>query len=311
MVPTADLAAAASATYGGWFHAALVGVPCPMVLVDVKSTYPRMFSLLGLTAVYACEHFTSVERAPEELRVLLRDTGGWLDRRVWRDWSMTFVVLRPAGEMLPASIEWDATYSLTVAPLHLHGDEGCWSWLDLCSAVLHGADPEAIDVVRVFTILPVGTQPGLRPLRLPTGRMVDLTREDLGQVLIEERARADASGSVWLVNLLKGVGNALCYGMPARADVNVGGSHAETVGYAPDGTQLTPSTRFPERPGPHQCLPAAAAVCAAGRLIMTLAQHAVGKRGGVVAAVHADSLAVPCSPTGGRMTLPDGTPLQL
>ncbi|HLM21087.1 MAG TPA: hypothetical protein VK390_06125 [Propionibacteriaceae bacterium] len=313
MVPTADLAAAASTSHGGWFHAALVGVACPMVLVDVTSTYPKMFSLLGLSRVYACERFISIQRTPEQLRVLLRDTASWLDRQVWRDWAMTFVVLRPNGEVLPASVDWDGdgSVSLTVAPLYLHGDVGCWSWLDLCTAVLDGADPEALDLVRVFTLLPVGTQPGLRPLRLPTGRMVDLSSEDLGQVLIEERARASVSGPLWLVNVLKSVSNALCYGLLARADVTISGSPVETVGHAPDGTPLTTITRFPERPGPHQFLPAAASVCAAARLIMALAQHAIGKRGGVVAAVHADSLAVPCSSRGGSTALPDGTPLQL
>jgi hypothetical protein len=311
MVPTADLAAAASATYGGRFHAGLVGVACPMVLLDVKSTYPRMFSLLGLTKVYSCDQFDTVERAPDELRNLLRDRGSWLDRQVWRDWSMTFVVLRPNGHVLPASIEWDGGYTLTVAPLNLHGGEGCWSWLDVCAAVVDGADPDALQLVRVFTILPVGTQPGLAPLRLPTGRLVDLAADDLGQVLIDERTRISENGPGWLAGLLKSMGNALCYGMLARADVTTSPMAVDTVGYGPDGATLTTATRFSERPGPHQFLPAAATVCAAARLIMALAQHAIHARSGVVAAIHADSLAVPCSSTGGWAALPDGTPLRL
>lgn len=304
MVPTSDLAAATSATYGGRFEAGLVGVACEMAQADIASNYATVFTLLGLTAVYACDRFDVVDCDPGEFRALLRDTASWYDPATWRRWGMTSVVLRPHGEPLPVATNWGATFGLSVTPLDLRGGTGCWAWPDVLAAVAEGADPDRIELIRVFTILPVGTQPGLQPLRLPTGRLVDLTREDLGQVLIAERARIKHTGPAWLGALLKAVANALCYGGLARTDPRSFTDTVTTVAYGPSGQRLATSTRTPETPGPHQFLPAAAAVCAGARLLIAMIRRDVGDAHGVVAAVHADSFTVPCSIGGGWLTVP-------
>ena len=295
MIPATDLGVSTSATFGGLFQARMVGVAAAMVLVDIASTYPTMFSLLALTAVYACERFEVIERHPAELRAFLTDPAAVWDRTAWAGWGMTFAVIRPRGELLPSSSDCGYGFAMRVAPLYLNGGSACFHWADLTAAVARGADPASLDIVRVFTFRPVGVQPGLRPLRLPTGRTVDLTREDLGAVLIEERAHVKVQGPGWLLGLLKAVANALTYGLLARADTSTLADAVTAMAYGPSGELLTAATRQIETPGPHAFLPAAAAVSAAARLILALVGTAITDAGGTVAAVHADSLTVVCT----------------
>jgi hypothetical protein len=295
MIPPTDLGVATSATFGGLFQARLVGLAAPMVLIDIASTYPTMFSLLNLTPVYACARFEVVERDIAELRAFLADPAAVWDRTTWAGWGMTFAVIRPRGEPLPSSADSGYGFAMRVAPLHLHGGSACFHWADLTAAVARGADPAAVDIVGVFTFVPVGVQPGLGPLRLPTGRTVDLTCEDLGAVLIEERAHVKAHGPRWLLGLLKAVANALTYGLLARADASTLTNAVTAMAYGPSGELLTVVTRQAETPGPHAFLPAAAAVSAAARLVLALVERAITDAGGTVAAVHADSLTVLCT----------------
>lgn len=293
-IPVADLGAAASATFGGLFRANVVGVVAPMVLIDIASTYPTMFSLLDLTPVYACERVESVDRDPEDLRALLRDVAVLWRPETWATWGLTFAVIRPHGQRLPASVGTGHGFAMTVADLDLSGGTACFHWADLAAAVIGGAAPDGFDIVRVFTLRPVGVQAGLKPLRLPTGREIDLTGEDLGAALIAERACVASTGPRWLEGLLKAVANALTYGLLSRADAVVKPQLVDTFAYGPNGERLTARTRRPEKPGPHAFLPAAAAVSAGARLILAMAEHEIAASGGTVAAVHADSLTVVC-----------------
>jgi hypothetical protein len=305
MISARDLGAAASATFGGLFRAYLVGVTTPAVVVDIVSTYPTMFSLLGLTAVYACQRFDSIEGDPDELRDMLSDPECWWERATWARWGLTFVVIRPHGEWLPSRAEFGGGSSMTVAPLDLAGGTACFHWADLVAAVRRGADPAWFEVVRVFTLSPVGVQPGLGPVRLPTGRLVDLAGEDLGAAVIQERQRAQLAGPPWLAGLMKAVGSAVTYGLLARTDVRQLPKPTNALAHGPGGEALTVTTRSPERQGPHAFLPAAAAVAAAGRLILAMAEGEVTRAGWVVAAVHADSLTIawPPTPAGQRAEL--------
>jgi hypothetical protein len=294
-IPVGDLGAAASATFGGLFRANVVGVVAPMVLIDIASTYPTMFSLLDLTPVCACERIDSVDRDPDELRALLRDVAALWRRETWATWGLTFAVIRPCGQSLPASVDTGHGFAMSVADLDLSGGTACFHWADLAAAVLGGTAPDGFDIVHVFALRPVGVQAELGPLRLPSGRNVDLTREDLGAALIAERGCVAGTGPRWLEGLLKAVANALTYGLLSRADASVASRLIDTIAHGPSGEPLSTRTRRPERPGPHAFLPAAAAVSAGARLILAMAEHEIAASGGTVVAVHADSLTVVCS----------------
>lgn len=306
-VPARNLGAAASASFGGWFECRLPGVALPMALVDVRKTYASVFSLLGLTGVYGGGTIRSVERDSGELLGLLTAVaaGGeqlW-DPATWSSWGLTFVTLRPHGEVLPTQVQ-DPTggWRTAVAPLDLAGGSATFHWADVAAAVIAGANSAALGIERVFSLTPSGHQDHLTPLRLPTGRLVDLQTEDLGAVLAAEANRSDLPR--WQSGLAKAVGNALTFGVLARADRKSTPTPVEVTAVGPGGEQLVTSTRHPEVPGPHTFLPASAAVCAGARLLMRLAHALVEAAGGAVVATHADSLAIPCSVAGGWAEVP-------
>lgn len=301
-----DLGAAASACFGGRFSAAAVGISMPLVLRDVRSTYASVASLLDIGRVYSCRSFRCMEQA--ELRGLLANVAADGDRmcnpETWHRQGLTFVTLRPHGEALPCSVELrQGEWRTLVAPLDLAGGEATFHWCDVAGAIAEGADPAALDIVRVFELRPVGRQLGLGRLRLPTGREIDLGTEDLGAVLVAERRRVKTEGPAWRDGLAKSVGNALCYGNLARHDAKAAGRR-ESTAVGPAGERLAAYTRRAEQPGPHAFLPAAAAVCAGARLVLALVRRDVVGAGSEVVAMHADSIAVPGSGGGGWVDCP-------
>ena len=313
-VPAADLGAAASSMFGGRFEAPIVGVPMPMELRDIRSTYAAIGALLNIGAVYACRQLDSIALDTAQIRHVLQQAADDHPRmwspELWRQLGLTFITIRPHGEVLPSTSQSRrGRWRTTVAPLDLAGGEATFHWCDIAAAVAAGAVPADMDIVRSFRLRPQGIQPGLRPLRLPTGRMVDLATDDLAAVTVHERHAALVARSR-RAGLVKAVGNAHMFGNLARHDRKTTSGAVETAAVGPAGERLTRRTRHPERPGPHAFLPAAAAVCAGARFALALARRNIVAAGSDIAAMHADSIAVPCSADGGRALCPeaaDGT----
>lgn len=330
-VPLADLGAAASANFGGRAEARLVGVPIPATLVDITSTYPAVFSLLGLGGIFTAEHFETHTFAPDEigrLRDLLADVaaGGqriWT-RTTWREQGLTFAVVRPRGEPLPCAAEFPTPgappespggWRTRVGPLDLTGGTACYYVADLLAAVCEDPAAAGIEIVRCFRFLPLGipdslrTAGGLHPVRLPSGRNVDPIRDDIGVALVGERSRLKAaaragSAPEWKVRLTKAVSNALTYGVLARSDVHASPDVVEVVAVGPDGDTFPVRTNRPETPGPFAFLPGAAAVTAGCRLVVALFARELRSIGSWPVAIHTDSVTVPYRPEGGTVEVP-------
>jgi hypothetical protein len=306
-------AAGAGAFHGPRFEAQLRGVASPMVVADTASTYPSVWSALDLTAYFACDHVED-EDVTDELRAFLLspDLTDQLHRReVWRRFGATFGVVRPTGEHLPVQVRWQLDrVGGTVAPFDLAGGTLPFAWCDLAAAVLEGGT--APKVVRAFRLVPVGIQSGLRPLRLPTGTLVDLARDDLGEALVRERTRVRKDLTLpdherrRLLGLLKLYANALTFGVLARHDRKSLTRPVDQIGLGPDSAVLTVSTRHPEQPGPDAFLPVAAMVTSGCRLVVAMARRALLDAGDSVAHIAADAVAVPASPGGGLHPCPRG-----
>ena len=279
-VSAEQLSAAASASFGGLFTARHIGVAAGVAALDITATYPTMFSLLGLTGVYARPRIEQVPVDVADVVALLEEPESWWDPWVWRDWGMTFVQIRPNGAVLPVTADVGAGFRMQVTPLHLHGGTTWRHWADLAGAVARGVEVDQLGIVDAFRLVPMGATEGLRPLQLPTGRLVNLAIEDLGRVLVTERAALRGDASQWRERLLKGLGSALTFGLLARHDTR----RDEETG------------RVVEVPGPHTFLPASAAVQAGARLVLALAETRLTAAGAVVLAVHADSVTLSGTP---------------
>ncbi|MHB8457219.1 MAG: hypothetical protein ACYDBS_05965, partial [Acidimicrobiales bacterium] len=181
-----------------------------------------------------------------------------------------------------------------------------------------------------------------KPIRLPSGRELDLTAPgaDYGAAHIEERLLAKAIPDPVLRQrrepLAKALGVTGCWGIFARADhrdaprpvveettAEAGKSRkrrrypatATVEAIGPNGEALAQETSTPEEAGPLTLPHIAAAVPAANRAIGAMVRYDIEVGlGGTIAAVATDSFAVPATPEarliacpGGAHRLPDGS----
>jgi hypothetical protein len=288
-----------------------VGLALPCDLVDIDSQYPSTVSALGLTASPGCARITSVD-CTDEVRALLSRPGlldACYDLEAWRAFALTFARIRPRGDVLPATVEWRPGFiGATVAPLDMAGASLPFHLCDLVASVL--ATGQAPEIVEAWRLVPEGVADGLRPIRLPGGVRLDLTREgaDLGAALKEAKARAKVDPRHWLGAASKGIAVAMSFGNLARVDPD-----SDAIILGPDGERLVCGGNG-EKPGPLGFLPMAAAVTAGGRLLIAMAKRAIEDLGGSVAAIHTDSVLVPADDVahlvacpGGPHRLDDGT----
>jgi hypothetical protein len=324
-LPPEAVGAAAASFHGGLAQALLVGLATEMTLADLNWTYPAMLSLLGLTPHIGADHFESVPVDVAEVEGLF-ETDGLRDRLDDRDFYLSignlFVVVEPHGEAdLPCQLEvGGGRYRFVVAPLDLSGGTIPVHACHLIGPGLAGHLPK---IVSAFRVEPRGTAPGLGPLRLPSGVTVDLTTDDYGEALIDERQRAEAIDDPLLrerrVALAKSLSVSGGWGVFARVDrqrpksvesVRTGKDgkerpvrlypRTETVlAYGPNGEELSIETERPDVPGPFTLWHLAAAIPAACTAEIAIARHDIeALAGGTVAIVATDSIAVPVSGDG-------------
>ena len=299
MLPTRLLGAAASAFYGGWSTAAVLHTPSPAVLVDMSGAYSWGFGTEGLQALRIASNVTT-RKVTEELwdfgpidrNDLLGEGHPFAGR-------MILVRLRPHGTMLPVKPVRRGEARLVIAPVDLDGGTAWWWFTDVLAGVaLGGTWPTRGDVVEAVEFVPGESQEHLRPVRLPTGRMVDLIREDLALATREERrlVRGDASRPEWertqLDGQLRMVGSTWCFGNLARIDREriTKPVIEEVVG--PLGGLLRIKTRHPEHPGPQFDLMLAGAVTSRVRLAMAQTIAHLEHRGGSWLHAATDSLLI-------------------
>ncbi len=216
-------------------------------------------------------------------------------RPAWSRWGLTFAAVRPRNDPLPAKARYNPgadEHLLAANPLDFDGT--LWfHWADLAAAVVAtGRVPELVDAI---TFVPVGTQDGLRPIRIRSGRRIDLAQgDDLFVTLVAERDRAKRAAGRGsreqsrVAEVLKLVIEAVAFGQLARFDPPTSPTGGTVCG--PWGPLRT---RTPlERAGPWCWPPAAAGVCAGARLLLALARTEVEDCGATPVGFDTDAVAV-------------------
>lgn len=292
--------AAASAFYGGRHEARMVHVRFPAVLSDLSSTYPRVFSALGLGSVLAASGVVEVD-VTGEVRYLLASVDiidRCFDRATWHAMGVTLVKVRACGDVLPLRVGG----AVNVTSLDLRGEGAWWHWADVAaSLVATGRTPEVIEAVR---LVPGLAPEGLAPVVLPSGATVDLATDDVALALVAERARIAADHALSpmarkrLVGMVKMAANMVSSGNLSRIDrqrvaqTDHGRPVTDTV-LGPEGERVTTvATGHRERPGPWCSLLMAGAVTAGARLVVALAMAGIEAEGGTWAHVAGDSLLI-------------------
>lgn len=299
------LALAAASLLGGDTSARLVHQLLPCLLVDRSGDFARCFSATGWQRAWTCDAIPVEDVDP-----------AWVEGQVatlepdLAALGQVFCLVRMRGEHMPARVEVrKGQFVVHLGPVTFDGPWPCHA-LDLCTSWAScGLVPE---VVSAFRFVFVGEQPGLAPLMLPTGRQVDLYREDVGLAVLKERARVRADSSLpdherkRVTGLLKLFGNGLTFGLPARVDRH---DLAEPVSVRVanfDGTWRETCTDRPEVPARWTFLPMAAAVAACSRFLSARFQARVGALGGSWLCTAVDSVAVVAAPDEAKVDVVGG-----
>jgi hypothetical protein len=292
-----------------------------------------MLSLLRLTPHLSADHFEVVPADVAEVEDFfhadeLRDR---VDARAfYYSIGNLIVIVEPHGEAdVPCQREVDGgRYRFVLAPLDLSGGTVP---LHACHLIGPGLAGQLPRIVSAFRVVPVGTASDLEPLRLPSGAVVDLTTDDYGRALIEERQKAEAIRDPLIrerrVALAKSLSVSGGWGVFARVDrqrpspvesmrtsqdgkerrIRVYPRTETVLAYALSGDELSIETERPDVPGPFTLWHLAAAIPAACTAEIAIARHDIEELyGGTVAVVATDSIGVPVSQDGGLVPCPGG-----
>ena len=273
--------------------------PLPCLFYDYSSLYAVVAALQGADRLLKADRLTVEEEdAAAVLAELMAVTvDDLLDPQVHAGLAYRFVEVAPDGAWLPHRVPADKHWKMQVS--ELDADRPLtYPAIDLLRALQEtGVVPR---IVRAWRVIPQGRQKGLRPVRLPSGRIV-APSEDLLFALAEERL----AGGSW--RGAKPCANICCSGLYSQLDDSERtGKVLQHIHFA-DGRSQDEYGSDLEEPGRWYLPPLAASITAGARLMLHLARQLIQRAGGTVAYVDTDSLAIVATPTGGLIPCPGGT----
>lgn len=300
------LGASMVAFYGGRAECRIRCTPVPIVLVDFLSNYATICCLIGAWEYLTRERIDTVEVDPAEI-------DAWLgkltleqlyDPATWGGLNVLCWVAPGDRNILPVRGRYDPTgQSDSISVTHITLSEPVpWMLADLAASKILTGNPARI--VRAVRFQPAGEQlAALRRLRVPGAGVIDPSRHDYFQRLVELRVRAkrdpglDEAARRWVGRSLKTTVNATAYGINAEMNPR---HHTKPVQVGVDGLEHFPTkTRSPEVPGEYCFPPLAAMITAGARLLLAMLEVEVTHRGGSYAFCDTDSMAIVATQTGG------------
>jgi hypothetical protein len=318
--PRELLGAAMVAYVGGRVETRLRRQLVPVVYVDFLSMYPTVNANMGLWRFFTCDQIDISETTNQVHRFVETVTVEQLFQRdTWRQLTVLCLV-EPAGEVLPARAMYERSGSWQIGINPYRSRTPVWMTLpDVIAAKLLGG--EAPRILKAVRLTPVGTQPGLRSVKLLGEIEVDPERDDFFRVIVEERERLKHRHDLtkrereWRRLLLKVIVNSASYGITAEMNPTFLGSKTAPVTIHALDDPFTCDLHSVEQPGRYCFPPLAALITGAARLMLALLETCVAELGGTHVMADTDSMAIvankhggliPCN--GGTHQLDDGTP---
>lgn len=303
VVPDYISGIAAQAFFGGRAECGIRNTPVPVVLTDFSSQYPTINSLLGNPAVLRAESLSFDDATDEIRRFVARITlDDCFKRKSWRKMNF-FARIRPDNDVVPVRAEYQSdgvtknigvNYFTSSEPIWLSGPDV------IASKLLSGKVPHIEKAIRM---VPHGRQKGLRPTNLRGMVAVDPQKDDLFQVMVEEKQVHKTSDEA-LSYFLKICANSTSYGMffeltpqkkfnPVKVKVSSGEhSHEQSV------TTI-------EKQGEWYFPPIAAQITGGAHLFLAMLERCITDKKGHYLFCDTDSMCIVASRTGGWIACPN------
>jgi hypothetical protein len=313
--PREYLGYAQSAFHGGRVNVHIRKIACPIVYLDFVSMYPTVNILMGLWRFVTAREIKVVEHCAAEIEVFLRGltANDLFNPETWK--NMTgFVKVIPNGDILPARSKYgEASNDWQGGLNHLYGDSGDALWFSipdiLFSVIRSGRVPNIVDA---FRIVPSGTLPGLKPIKLRGTIHTDPHKQDFYKVVVDERHRVSSRSELpdverrRLERSLKVLANATSYGIFAEMNPQDTDKKVKATCHGIDAEPFKCTVRHPDVPGEYCFPPLASLITGGARLMLGLLEHCVSELGGTYVMEDTDSMAIVATQNGGLVPCPGG-----
>jgi hypothetical protein len=313
--PTKYLGRAQTAFFGGRTSAHIRRVPVPVVYTDFLSMYPTVNALMDLWPVLTARHVRVVDRCARQVRAFLK---GITPERLfipstWRKMK-AFVQIVPDNDLLPcravySDVSKDWQVGINSVSAGTDGTEhALWFALpDVVASVLRTAKiPGILDAFRVVGI---GRLRTLQPVQFRGLIPVDPKRDDFFRAVVEQRERLKTVRTDETERTragLKVLANSTAYGINAEFVREDRQRPTAVVCHGLDPEGFEDRVEHPERPGRYCFPPLAALITAGARLMLSLLEHEIERRGGTYAMEDTDSMAIVATEPGGLVRCPGG-----
>lgn len=288
----------ATSYFGGRAEVRVRKSDVPIMLLDVTSMYPTVFTLMDLQALLTCRTM-KVRDVTRAVRALVAGItlDGLYTPALWR-LLRCLVLVEPNGAVLPLRQRRTPDEPYTISIGEVHASEARWYTLaDVLSAKLRpGCAWRIVKAMEFYGEGAADLQPVLfrNSVRLDPNEQIFKTVVEQRQIAKSAKRRDDASQLEWahLELGLKTMANSGAYGIFAEVNVN-----AAQKGKAMGGTIYSDDTRElddvkDERPGAFSNPVLASLVTGAARLFLTMIEMEVANQGGTFAFCDTDSLAI-------------------
>jgi hypothetical protein len=280
----------------------LRGNVVPVVDIDVTSAYPAASSLLGCTDILGASEVREVD-ATDELGTLAAavaagDMTALFDPTTYRRLGLSLAEVLFDGEHGPVELTGDPSQrsSFHIAPLYSDVPLPVTGWDVILSALLSHRVPKILSATRIE---PVGTEQGghpqrTRPFPLRDGLLIERSADPIAAGVRVRQAAKDAADECLPVQLRVFL-NSMAWGVFARLDQS----------RVPDGRGRP--RKLIEKPATWTWPPIASSVPAVTRMWLAMIDREVSDAGGTILTRDTDGVAIVALPTGGPVTLADGT----
>ncbi len=294
---------AAQAFFGGRAECGIRNAPVPVVLTDFSSQYPTINSLLGHPDVLRAERL-SFDDATDEIRrfvaqITLDDC---FKRKTWKKMNF-FTRIRPDNDVVPVRAEYhNDGVTKNIGVNYFTSTEAIWlSGPDvIASKLLTGKVPHIEKAIRM---VPHGQQKGLRPTNLRGMVPVDPRKDDLFQVMVEEKQVHKTSDEA-LSYFLKICANSTSYGMFFELTPQRKFNAVKVKVFSGEHSHEQSVTTI-EKKGEWYFPPIAAQITGGAHLFLAMLQRCITDQGGHYLFCDTDSMCIVASRTGGWVACPN------
>jgi hypothetical protein len=288
-IPDAFNGIAVQAFFAGRAECTITRTPVPVSYLDFHAQFAAVSSMLNCRELLCAETLEFADFTTEARKMIDRMTQDDCFRLEFWKQLRWYALVEPRDDVVPMranfgkrddsdpTLGWD--FLTSKQPVWMTGP-------DVIAAKLITGKP--LRILKAIQVIPHGTQPELRTVKLYNQLEVDPRQDDLAVKLVELRASVKAKNPN-LAAGLKVAGNSAAFGMLCQLNVKDLDSPSPLRVFSGEANYVTRPMKLWEQPSEFFCPVIASLVTGGSHLLCAMLERAVRDLGGVIAAMDTDS----------------------